>query len=214
MSTTPTKLNIMNAALRKVGSYFLDADDTTSTTYQIVNQAYLDAILEIFSENVFSYNTRRIELSAVNANPITNRPYKNYFNLPSIAEGTSVFFNFLVRLEHPTHFYKVTDYEIEGTVLYCNEDSLNVYYTFVPDLEEDAESIPAYLNRLIVLHIAQAISIELSGSENRHEILHVQYEKALRRAKVVEARQGPAQTLISDDTSRILGSHYSYGTIQ
>lgn len=210
MSTTPTKLNIMNAALRKVGSYFLDADDTTSTTYQIVNQAYLDAILEIFSENVFSFNTRSITDTAENQGfPLTNEPYKYTYVIPDD-------FNSLLRIEHPTEFYRITDYSMEQRVINTDEESIRLFYTYVPNLESAASSevLPPYLNRLIVLHIAQAISIELSGSENRHEILHVQYEKALRRAKVVEARQGPAQTLISDGTSRILGSHYSYGTIQ
>jgi len=207
MSTTPTKLNIMNAALRKVGSYFLDESDTTSTTYQITNQAYLDAILEIFSENRFSYNTTRVELSAVNVNPITNRPYENYFELPSN-------FNTLYYLEHPTQHYKISDYVIEQGTLFANEDSVNLYYTFVPDLEEYAESIPPFLNRVIVLHIAQALSIELSGSENRHEILFQQYMLALRRARVVDGRQGPSQSLMDDSTSTILGTHRTYGTIQ
>ena len=87
-----------------------------------------------------------------------------------------------------------------------------MYYTFVPDLSTNAAGLPAFLNRLMVLHIAQAIAIELSGSENRHEILHVQYVKALRRARTLEGRQGSAQSFIHDGNSRIIGTHNTYGS--
>lgn len=210
MSTTPTKLNIMNAALRKVGSYFLDESDTTSTTYQIANQAYLDAILEIFSENVFTFNTRSITDTAENQGyPLTDEPYKYTYVIPDD-------FNTLLRIEHPTEFYKITDYSLEQRLIHTNEESIRLVYTYIPDLESptSSEYLPPYLNRLIVLHIAQALSIELSGSENRHEILFQQYMLALRRARVVEARQGPTQTLMNDSASRILGTHRTYGTIQ
>lgn len=207
MPITPTKLNIMNAALRKVGSYFLDATDTTSTTYQITNQAYLDAILEIFSENRFNFNTQRAELTATNSTPLTNRPYEYSFTLPSN-------FNTLHCLEHPTEFYKISDYVIEQGQLFANEPTISIYFTFVPDLSSAATTLPPFLNRLVVLHIAQALSIELSGSESRHEILYQQYVVALRRARVVEARQGPPQASIDDSTSRILGTQQTYGTIQ
>ena len=207
MSTTPTKLNIMNAALRKVGSYFLEADDTTSTTYQITNQAYLDAVLEIFAENKFNFNTKKVELTAVNPTAQTNEPYEYYFNLPSD-------YNFLVRLSHPTDFYTVSEYDFYNNQLHCNHATIDMCYTFIPDLSSSATTLPAYLNRLIALHMAQSIAIELSGSENRHEILHVQYVKALRRARVMEARQGPAQAFVSDGSSRVLESHQRYGTLQ
>lgn len=207
MATTPTKLNIMNAALRKVGSYFLEADDTTSTTYRITNQAYLDAILEIFSENVFNFNTKKVELTAENSTALENEPYSYFFNLPSD-------FNFLIRLSHPTELYTISEYDFYNNQLHCNNAAIDICYTFVPDLSSTATTLPAFLNRLVALHIAQAIAIELSGSENRHEILHVQYVKALRRARVLQARQGPAQAFVSDASSRVLDSHKRYGTLQ
>lgn len=206
MSTTPTKLNILNSALRKVGSYFLDASDTTSTTYQITNQAYLDAVLEVFSENVFNFNTRKATLTAENSTAQTTEPWEYYFNLPTNH-------NFLIALRHPTEHYAITDYDIYNGQIHCNHSSLCIYYTIIPDLSSAATTLPAFLNRLVVLHIAQAIAIELSGSENRHEILHAQYVKALRRARVMEARQGAAQAFIDDTSSRVLESHQRYGSI-
>ncbi len=197
----------MNAALRKVGSYFLDANDTTSTTYLIANQAYSDAILEIFAEHRFDYNTQKVTLTATNSTPLTDRPYEYEYQLPSN-------FNTLHDLEHPTQFYKISNYTIEQNKLYLDESSINLYYTFVPDLEQSAVALPPFLNRLVVLHIAQALSIELSGSESRHELLFQQYVGALRRARVVAARQGAPQTSIDDSTSKIIGTQRTYGTIQ
>lgn len=205
MSTTPTKLNIMNAALRKVGSYFLEADDTTSTTYQISNQAYLDAILEVFAENTFNYNTKKVTLTGV-ANPETD-PYEYYFDFPAD-------YNLLVRINHTSDHYIISDYDFYNNQLHCNHASVSLCYTYIPDLSSSATTLPAYLNRLVVLHMAQSLAIELSGSENRHEILHVQYVKALRRARVLEGRQGPAQAFVSDGSSRVIESHQRYGEIQ
>jgi hypothetical protein len=207
MATTPTKLNILNSALRKVGSYFLDASDTSSTTYQIVTQAYDDAILEVFSENVFGYNTKQVTLTAINATAYTDTLYEYAFNFPAD-------FNFIINISHPTEFYHITDYQRVNGQLQCNHPSITLTYTYVPDLSSSATTLPAYINRLVVLHIAQAISIELSGSENRHEILNIQYNKALRRARVVEGRQGPAMSFVSDDSSRLIESHQRYGEIQ
>lgn len=206
MSTTPTKLNIMNSALRKVGSYYLESDDTSSTTYNIVNQAYLDAILEIFADNIFNFNTRKATLTAVNSEAQTDEPWEYYFNLPSDH-------NALIALRHPTDHYAITDFDNYNGQIYCNHSSVCIYYTVIPDLSSAATTLPAYLNRLVVLHIAQSISIELSGSENRHELLHVQYVKALRRARLMEARQGPAQAFIGDHNSRIIESHQGYGSL-
>jgi len=197
----------MNSALRKVGSYHLESDDTTSATYQIVNQAYLDAVLEIFSENIFNYNTKKAALTAVNSeSPTTDTQYEYYYTLPSD-------YNLLIYLTNKDNTAVIADYTFYDNQLHTNEKELCMYYTFVPDLSTSATALPAFLNRLIVLHIAQAIAIELSGSENRHEILHVQYVKALRRARTLEGRQGSAQSFIHDGNSRIIGTHHTYGSI-
>jgi hypothetical protein len=196
----------MNAALRKVGSFHLESNDTTSTTYDITNQAYLDAILEVFAENVFNFNTKLVELTALNMSAYTSQPYEYVYNTPSD-------FNILVKICHPTEHYNITEYKFYNGQLHCNYPKVDIYYTFIPDLSSTATTLPAFLNRLVVLHIAQNISIELSGSENRHEILHAQYIKALRRSRIIEARQGPSESVIDDGTSRFIEVHQRYGKV-
>jgi predicted oxidoreductase len=61
--------------------------------------------------------------------------------------------------------------------------------------------------------MAQNMAIELSGSENRHEILHKQYTLALRRARTLEGRQGPAQQYIDDNNSCFVSAHQNYGKV-
>lgn len=206
MSTTPTKLNIMNSALRKVGSFHLEASDTTSATYEVVNQAYLDAVLEIFSENVFNYNTKKATLTAVNSTATTNTLYEYYYTLPTD-------FNFLNYITNKESTVVIRDYAFYDNQLHTNEKEICMYYTFIPDLSSSATALPPFLNRLLVLHIAYQIAIELSGSENRHEILRMEYEKALKRARVMDARQGAAQTFVGDYNSRIIEAHQRYGKI-
>ena len=82
MSTTPSKLSILNSALRKVGSFHLDASDTTSTTYEIVNQAYNDAVLEVFAENTFILNTKKLSITPINTTAYTDQQYGYSYDFP------------------------------------------------------------------------------------------------------------------------------------
>lgn len=193
----------MNSALRKVGSFHLDADDTSSTTYEIVNQAYNDAVLEIFAENAFIMNTRKLDATSVNNIPYTDQQYEHSFTFP-------LQLNILLYITDKDSKQQIHEYAIYNNRLYTDSKEICMYYTDIPDLSVDASSLPPYLNRLIVLHVAQAIAIELSGSENRHELLHVQYTKALRRARVLEARQGPRiEGMINESNSRLIDAHHN-----
>jgi hypothetical protein len=205
MSTEATKLKIINSALRMVGSYHIDASDTTSTTYEIANRAYEQAVTELFGDNIFYYNTKFVELNASNSTPNAGEPYIYYYNLPSD-------FNILIKICHPTEHYNITDFNFYNGLLHCNDPRINIYYTYVPDLSS-ATALPEFLTRVLALHMAQNMAIELSGSENRHEILYVQYQKALKRARVLEGRQGPAQTYINEENSQFLSGHRNYGKV-
>tara|TARA_R100000278_G_scaffold122188_1_gene107739 strand:- start:2283 stop:2903 length:621 start_codon:yes stop_codon:yes gene_type:complete len=206
MSTEATKLDILNSALRMVGSFHLESTDTTSTTYEIANSAYSQAITEVFGDNIFNYNTKFVELTAGNFTANTDEPYHYYYSLPSD-------FNILIKVCHPTDHYNITDYRFYNGLLHCNDPVIDIYYTFIPDLSSAATTLPAFLTRLLTLHMAQNMSIELSGSENRHEILHKQYTLALRRARTLEGRQGPAQQYIDDGNSCIVSAHQTYGKV-
>ena len=107
-------------------------------------------------------------------------------------------------------------------LLYCNYSELYLDYTFLLDLDNttptahgnDIRRMPPFLVRLVTLHMAQNMAIELSGSENRHEILFKQYTLALRRARMLQGRSSPAQRYITDDTSSFIQAHQNYGSIQ
>ena len=57
-----SKLDIINSALRMVGSYHLDRLDDGSSTYEIVDGAFGQAFLEVFGDNIFGYNSKRVKL--------------------------------------------------------------------------------------------------------------------------------------------------------
>jgi hypothetical protein len=207
MAIEASKLKIMNAALRMVGSYhmedYADDDAVPSSTYEITNRAYLQAVTELFGDNIFNYNTKRSGLTGVESTEFKNFGYE--YTLPTD-------FNLFLYIE-TAEDNLVPDFRFANGKLYASEPSLNITYTYVPDLEMSAQGLPAFLVRLLTLHIAQNVAIELSGSENRHEILHKQYIMALRRARTLEGRQGPAQTYISDSNSQFISAHQGYGSV-
>lgn len=203
MSTEATKLKIMNSALRMVGSYHIDASDTTSTTYEIANRAYEQAVTELFGDNIFNYNTRRSTLTGVSG----STEFKKF----SYSHRLPPDLNILLIVEDADD-YLCSDYRCANDFLYADKESLKVTYTYVPDLSS-ATALPEFLTRVLTLHMAQNMAIELSGSENRHEILYVQYQRALKRARVLEGRQGPAQTYINEENSQFLSGHQNYGKV-
>lgn len=203
MSTEATKLDILNAALRMVGSYHLESTDTTSSAYEIANSAYAQAITELFGDNIFNYNTKRTTLTGVVSSEYEDQNYE--FTFPSD-------FNIFITAE-TSDDYLATSYRFANGKLYCSEETLKLTYTYIPDLETSASGLPAFLTRLLTLHMAQNMAIELSGSENRHEILHKQYTLALRRARTLEGRQGPAQQYIDDNNSCFVSAHQNYGKV-
>lgn len=222
MAITHTKLEIMNSALRMVGSYHLDEDDTVSATYEIATRSYENAINAIFSNNIFQYNTKRLFSTGTSvANDADSTKPNNFLEY---RHGLPSDYNLLLQIQDKKGEYIITDFLLDGinpditdaTVpyLYTTDESVHIYYQYVPDLETDASKMPSFLARLVSLYMAQDIAIELSGSENRQGILYNQYTIALRRARVLEGRSSPAQTYINDGNSRILDSHFRYGEVQ
>lgn len=224
----------MNNALRLVGSYHLEANDTTSATYEIADRAFDEATLDIFSSNIFAYNTKHKFINGSQIGSLVsnqNRPntYWQYrFELPqdtNVILGATDKDGYLVTeyyISFDTDFTTNEESDNEVPYLYCNLDQLYIDYTFVPQLDiensgsrgDGVRRMPAFLVRLVTLHMAQNMAIELSGSENRHELLFKQYTLALRRARMLEGRTSPAQRYITDGSSSFIQAHQNYGSIQ
>lgn len=185
------------------GSYHINSNDEESTTYEVVSRAYSQAITELFGDNIFNYNTKRVTLTGVTSTVFKN--FTNEYTLP-------VDFNLFLILED-NEDYLLSDYRFANGKLYCAEAQVALTYAYLPDLETSAVGLPPFITRLLTLHMAQNMVIELSGSENRHEILFQQYTLALRRARMLQGRQGPAQTYINDGNSSFIGAHQNYGKV-
>jgi hypothetical protein len=195
------KLDIINTALRMVGSYHLDRLDDGSSTYEIADGAYAAAFQEIFGENIFTFNRKRVTLTGTES---ADEQYSHSYTLPNDL-------NIFIKAENSDRFI-ISDYYTEGSTLLANYSTLTLYYSYIPS-DEDITSLPAYLYRLLSLHMAANMAIELSGSENRVIQLSQQYVAARSRARVMSARQGPAQEYIDASTSRFLRAHNQYGKV-
>lgn len=193
------KLDIINSALRMVGSYHLDRLDDGSSTYEITSAAFDQAFLEVFGDNIFGYNKKRVKLAGTE---ITDDDFSHSFTLPTDL-------NIFIKAVNGEGCI-ITNYYTESGTLLCNYPTLTMYYSYLPT---ELATLPAYLNKLICLHIAQSIVVELSGSENRSVDLQKQYIRALSRARVLSARQGPAQEYIDETTSKFLTARRMYGKV-
>ena len=204
----------LNDAIRMVGASESARQDGTDkikdsgTTYEMARRAYSQAVTEIFGDNIFSYNTKLVTQTGSASTVFKGYTYQ--YTLPSDL-------NVLLKTESSDDFL-VTDYRIDAGVLYSSEPSLKIIYTYVPSLSQINSTLPAFLNRTLLLHMAQNLVIALAGPENpyanrRYETLAKQYTSALRRARVLEGRQGPAQTYINDENSQFINAHQRYGRV-
>lgn len=221
MAVTHTKLEIMNNALRMVGSYHLESDDTTSATYEIATRAFTDAVNSVFADNIFQYNTKRFYSTGTATSTLNEEDRLTWDYRHVIPDDYNLFLK-VTNKEGDTLLNWTLDGSDGSTnddvpYLYTTEEKVQMYYTFIPDLNatgtsagEQASRMPAFLVRLVSLHMAQNMCIELSGSENRHEILYKQYTMAIRRARVLEGRSSPAQQYIHDGNSSFVNSHRYY----
>jgi len=231
------KVQVMNNALRMVGSYHLDTNDTTSVTYQIADRAFDDAMVSIFSENVFTYNTiRRYYSDATDLSTLTdaekpaehwkyrvvlpNKGPNNYQGFQRVVKVTNKEGNAL--LDWYAEVYQAPNTAVvydEPYYLFTTEKDFHVYYTFIPNGDggtnrgDGIANMDAHLVRAVTLYMAQSMCIELSGSETRQELLFNQYVRAIRRARVIEGRGNPAQRYIHDGNSQLMNSHYGYGSV-
>lgn len=207
-----------------VGSYHIEDSDTTSATYEIANRAYEDAANDVFSTNIFQYNTKRTYSTGIATDSLADadKPGSSWgyrHVLPSD-------YNLLIGVTNTDYTQRldfVLDNHSPGTgstnpYLFTTEEKVHLFTTFVPDLNSIGSSnepnrMPSFLSRLVSLHMAQNMVIELTGSENRHEILFKQYTAALKRARTLEGRSSPPQQYITDSTSSFINAHQNYGSI-
>lgn len=228
----------MNNALRMVGSYHLDAGDTTSVTYEIANQAFNDAVVTIFSENVFTYNTFRryydngVDTSTLSLSEKPGDQWKYRILLPNKGPNNEYGFQQIVKVTNKEG-NALLDWYVENLVpegnsvvydesyyLFTTEKEAHVYYSFVPDLGSSGlergdvtANMDAHIVRALTLYMAQSMCIELSGSETRQQSLFEQYVRAIRRARVIEGRGSEPQRYIHDGNSQLMNSHYGYGSV-
>lgn len=239
MAINNDKTQVMNNALRMVGSYHLESNDTTSTTYQIADRAFDDAVNTIFSQNIFQYNTRRVYSASGTAtttltdanNPNEKWSYRHslsfsgpqdkhrYVTLLKVTDKSGN--NILDwHLDNSRAEDSGTQYE-DVPHLFTTEKEVHIYYSFVPnadanvltDAGQGIRFMPPHLAVLVATLMASNMAIELSGSETRADLLYQRYLRDLRRARVIEGRGSPAQQYINDTNSSFIGAIKGYGKV-
>ena len=221
-----------------VGSYHLESDDTTSATYEIADRAFDDAVNTIFSQNIFQYNTRRkyslgtATTTLADADlPSDKWSYRHTLSF-SGPNDRHRYVTFLKVTDKSGN--QILDWTLDNSVatastvnyedvpyLFTTEEKVHIYYSFVPnadnstltDAGEGIRFMPPHLATLVSSLMASNIAIELSGSEQRADLLYQRYIRDLRRARVIEGRGSPAQQYINDTNSSFISAVKGYGKV-
>ena len=229
----------MNSALRMLGSYHLESDETTSSTYEVADRAFDDAVNTIFSQNIFQYNTRRYysasgtATSTLSDADLPNEHWTHRHSLSFSGPNDKHRYVTLVKVTDKSGKH-ILDWALDNShatvggvnyedvpYLFTTEEKIHIYYSFVPNadnpsLTDQGEGIrfmPPHLAKLVATYMAANMAIELSGSETRADYLYKLFEKDLRRARVLEGRSSPPQQYINDENSSFVTAIKYYGKV-
>lgn len=105
--------------------------------------------------------------------------------------------------------YNISNFRIEGTTLYCEDETIYIRYSF--DITDPA-NLPKYLVDTIEAHIALEAAISVTASEDRKRIAEEAYLRSMAHAKRRAKNEDPAQGFMDESSSTFLASRNPSGS--
>jgi hypothetical protein len=171
----PTKLDIANSALNKIGSPpILSLEDASkeARTCKLRIDLVKDIVLR---SHPWNCATRRVVLSPLTSTPVFGNSYE--YQLPSDC----------LRVVECSD----SEYSIEGKKLVCDDASLDVRIIF----SQDYPNIDPMLAEVIAEYLAWDICYAITQSMGLKDEKWKDYEKALRKAKTVDGQEEPPKEI-------------------
>lgn len=203
------KLAVWNQALIHLGQAPIAALNDGVLSVNVFNNAWDGVVEEAFNEGDWNFARATVEMSPATGTPSAGFQY--VYDYPSDYERT-VAVGVTALFEAP--FYDFMD---EGGRLHANIEPLFLRY-IRNDLASDVLVWPTMFWRFVAVKLAYETCERITQSTTSTDKLERKLQKALRKAKSVDARNQPGQRLPTGSWNRArngggLGGRGSIGTI-
>jgi len=177
MPTTLTDVDICRRALLLIGANPISSLTTEESIEALYcNEFYETTLRELLEGHAWTFATKRRSLSQLGSD--APDPWTYRFQLPS---------DYLVALEMEDG----SDYEIEGTELYANNQSVTLIYLFRPSTGD----FPAYFENALEYTLAAKLAAPLTETATKVEQMVELAQAAAEKAHNLDARSRPARSL-------------------
>lgn len=177
-----TEINIINAALIKLGSDLINSrSQANSKSAKVANQLYDMLRQELLRRHPWNFATKRASLALLTTEPAFEYSYE--FQLP--ADCLRV-----IRLRDPYQTYK-----IEGRKILTNDTTCQIIY--IADIDDTSLFDPLFSN-VLSIYLAYRMASAITGSSQLEQELGSLFTITLRDAKQVDGQEDSATQLITD----------------
>lgn len=175
--STETKISICNHALTLIGDRNISSFDEGTATAERCSSLYDTVCKSVLRDHPWSCAKSRAVLSPKATHPVFG--YAHAFPLPS---------NFIRVIDAG-----VREYEIENRHILANTDKINLTYIFDNDNEDTWDSM---LIEAVALKLASKLAKPNTGSDAAGQSALAEYERLIKKARLVNAQERPPQRLI------------------
>ena len=169
---TSKQVSLANAALTKIGASRINSFDDNKTEAVVVKEFYERSYRNLLAQYPWSW-ALKVETLAL----LQHKPKKDFefaFKLPSDLI-------WLYRM------YPNGNYKIIGDELHTNNKEVTIKYIY----RADEEDMPPFFEQAFMYYLASQICIPITENATKDQLLYMQYQDHLKRAKSLEAQQQP-----------------------
>ncbi len=177
-----TSTSICNSALAKIGAERIVSLDSDNNRAKLLKEQYEKLRDELLYAHPWNFAIARVQLAGLVSAPLFD--FSNQFQLPSDCLR-------VVGSDIP----KDADWQVEGTVLVCNYDAVQIKY--IRQITDTSKFTPAFAE-VLACKIAADVCYAITQSTTLQKNLDEKYEKQLRQARSFDAQESVGDRVYAD----------------
>jgi len=170
--STSKQVSIANSALLKVGASRINSFDDNKVEAVIIKEFYERSYRALLSMYPWSFAMKSVALAQLPDKPANE--YEYAYALP----------NDMVWVQRT---FPNSNYKIVGRELHTNERTISLKYT----CRAQEEHMSIQFEQAFMYYLASQICISITENVKKDELLYIQYQDHLKRAKSLTAQQQP-----------------------
>lgn len=187
-----SKVQICQRALAELKAQNIDSLTENTEEARLCALLYDEAVETLLELHRWDFSIEKAVLAQSTSTPVFEYTY--YYQLPVDPYCVRV-------LEaYNQDGYELDDWKVEGRLLGCNEDYVQIRY--IKRIDNIVETSPTFRETL-VFWLAHKLAYSLTGSASMEQLMLSKYRMAMRKAIIMDSTQGAPYKETDDDYSWI-----------